>query len=378
MAENEKIFILEWGYLAVKLVYGAFDENGNTKIVDAKSIKNNGYSLDSEKDITKVSELLSELLEYYEKKHLLKIQTIYLLYSGSGCVVRNVKEKEKYEAFLEQKDRSISKLKKLPDHELPLHCEIFSVFDKFSKTSQTEGIVFAVHSNERHIIQKALLEKECFIEGFVPLANLMRSGVDQVFLALGHRRSILFSSFGNKLASYSEFDFSLNSIRDELVDKINLEKEQALKLIKWVINPPSIDDEAYYKDVDASLFRSEEFAKTRNLIGDDLENFAITVRQHLEDCGVWDQGIKNLVLLGEGSALISRYTFIREIIPFSFQMLNNKYPEFFFDKSSIEEFLVLFHLLPTCYKNRLELRKKIERSQKKFSLSEWSRRLLGR
>jgi hypothetical protein len=378
MEKNENIFILEWGYSKVKLVYSVIDGADQVVRVDVKCCDNDGSSLDNEKDLSRVEKILNKLLDYFEKKYNLKIQTLYLLYRGYGCVVRHVKEKQPYEEFLEQRDKKNPKLKNLPERELPLHCDLFSVFDKFSKSSETEGIAFAIHSNERDMIQKALLQRECFIEGFISWSSLIKEGMNQVFLNLDEDGSILFSSYDNKLASYREFDFSLNTLRDEIVDKINLEKEQALKCIRWVIRPPSVEDKEYYKNADADLFRSEEFGNTRNLIADELEHFMIAVRQHLEECGIWDQGIKNLVLLGEGGSLISRYTFIKEILPFSFQLLNQKYSQFFEEKKDLSEFSVLFHLLPACYSRRVELRKRIEESQKKYSLRDWSRRILGR
>ncbi len=378
MEQNENIFILEWGYSKVKLVYSVIDGEGNMIKVDVKCCDNDGSSLDCEKKINKVEEILNNLLDFFAKKYNLKIQTLYLLYRGRGCIVRTVKHKNLYEDFLEQRDKKTIKLKNLPEHELPLHCELFGVYDKFSKTSETEGIVFAIHSNERDIVQKALLQRECFIEGFIAWSSLIKKGMNQIFLNLDEDGSILFSSYEDKLASYKEFDFSLNTLRDEIVNKINLEKGQALKCIRWVISPPSIEDEEYYKDVDADLFRSEEFGNTRNLIADELEHFMIAVRQHLEECGIWDQGIKNLVLIGEGGSLISRYTFIREILPFSFQLLSQKYNQFFSGKKDLSDYLVLFHLLPACYSRRIELRKRIGESQKKYSLRDWSRRILGR
>ena len=71
MGQKEKVFLLEWGYSQVKLVYADYDSNHEIITIDAKALSNNGSLIDNEKDLSKVEKILSELIDYFEEKYCL-------------------------------------------------------------------------------------------------------------------------------------------------------------------------------------------------------------------------------------------------------------------------------------------------------------------
>lgn len=376
---DERIFILNWESHTVALIYAVYNTEGRVIVIDAFKIENDGSLLIDENEIERNAGKLRECLAYFEEKYSLKIQTLYLLFSGKGFIYNQIDDRRAYEKLLDSVHKGDFKNPKMPTPEMPLHCELFKVYEKYHPSSnQFPGYAFAVAASERDVMQKTFLEAECFIEGFIDWTSLFQTDINKVVIALNYDSSIIFAHVSGGVALYRENLFSLSSILEKICLENDVEIAKAKKMLQWTISPPSISDESFYKDEESSLFTSETFTKTREIISDELEHFFISQKQTLEDTGVWEQGLERLILIGEGAPLIMRYTFLYEIIKIHPQIVAPKYKDITHNKFDEQDYLPLSLALKPAYEHRKVLREQLERQNKNLSLKSWVRRILGR
>jgi hypothetical protein len=319
----------------------------------------------------------AKLRKPIEEKHDIKIQTLFVLLRCGGKRSYVVKNPTPYLKAIKRGHFEHHHFNLPQLGELPHHAEPFDVYE-----SDLEARVFAIHANQRELIQQALLDQDCFVESFLSLPRIGVKSREQqrpgLMLGMHWENSIVLSSIEDDLTYYREFPFSMQSTLKNIADSLGTTQEKAERVLSWIMTPPS----AYNFDLaDAEfqqIYLSQDFANVKNQVADELDRLAIMIKQDLEQAGVWEFGFDHLYLFGEASALYRRFTFLRDVIPLETSELPSLHKDKMEEPLEHDEFAHLIRLGQHGYHLRMENRRMMESGEPFRVLKNWTRRLLGK
>ena len=358
-------------------MYILFDELGKAELIDGVSCESEGMEHGLPADTDLAAQTFSKLKTPIEDRYDLKIQTLFVLVRCGGKRSYVVKNPEPYlkaikRGHFEQRHFKLPQL-----GELPHHSEPFDVYE-----SDLEARVFAITSTQRERVQQALLEQDCFVEGFLSLPRIGVKAREQkrpgLMLGMHWENSIALASIDGEMTYYREFPFSIENTLQNISEGLKLPINKSERVLSWIMTPPS----AYNFDLEDAEFQqiylSESFAKVKNQVADELDRLAIMIKQDLENAGVWDLGFDQLYLFGEGSALYRRFTFLRDIIPLEPTPLPLAFKDKIEEGLSLDEFGHLMRLGNHSYHLRVQNRLDMEKDESFRTLKNWTRRLFGK
>ena len=314
--KEEHLFILDWGDAAAHLLY-AHVADGKVALIDSVSRPSLGVEDGVPRDERQASKTIKELLKYYETIHQLQVQTLFVLVKSGGRLAHRVKDVGPYQNYLE-KHRQGNPPSIPPNlQEIP---HLYDPFDAFASESEAFRYVFALPPGMREIIQEALFEVECFVEGFISLPRIgvkSRSRIQPgLVLGIFHEISIAMAANGDDLPFYREFRFSTRMIQERICENLKIPMERASRLLKWVIETPNPVEFSSAHPEDRDFFMSSNFKKVINDTGSEMEKLCLALRQDMKECGAWDLGFDHIYLLGQGRNLFQSFAFLGDILPF--------------------------------------------------------------
>lgn len=374
---EEHIFILEWGQRRSRLLYLLYDSTGELELMEGTSCDSEGMMDGLPENTEQAAATFAKLRKPIEEKYDIKIQTLFVLLRCGGKRSYIVKNPAPYLKAIKRGHFEHHHFNLPQLGELPHHAEPFDVYE-----SDLEARVFAIHANQRELIQQALLEQDCFVESFLSLPRIGVKSREQkrpgLMLGMHWENSIVLSSIENDLTYYREFPFSLQNTLKNIASSLDISHEKAERVLGWIMTPPS----AYSFDLaDAEfqqIYLSQDFANVKNQVADELDRLAIMIKQDLEQAGVWEFGFDQLYLFGEGSALYRRFTFLRDVIPLEPTALPSLFEDKMEEPLEHDEFAHLIRLGGHGHHLRLENRRTMESGEPFRVLKNWTRRLLGK
>lgn len=375
---EENIFILEWGSRQLRVLYGHY-KSGRLIRIEGKEVSAKGMSQEGPFDQALAEESLQEVINHFEEDYDLKIQTFFCVVKGKGRRVFKIQNAAHYQRYLNEIFLSEGKTSLPKSGEIPTHCELYDVYDAEDEELRR---AFAIPVSQRESIQKALLQQECFIESFVSVPRLvepiLKTDPLALFIEIDDEETYVYLRKGESLTFYQEFPFSVEGILKSVQEKWNFDETQALKILEWIVVPPTVDNLDWDQEEVTELYMDERFAKVKNYVADELDHLAIHIRQNLEDAGILEMGLKKAYIYGRGYQLFRSFTFIRDILPFEWYELPKTNRHQTVGRIPLDRFAPLLNWLPFCYEKRLQHRMYLEKQAKGHPWQEWARRLLGR
>lgn len=376
---EEFILVLQFGDEFSKCLLAHYDASGRLCVLDGQMEKSSGIKNTLPVDVKAAGQMLKKLLGKIEIKHNLDIQTLYCQV-GSECLhIHPVKDIAPYRKVMEQSGEG-SNASALPTGECPQHEEIVDVFDS---PLPDKRCVLTINSNHRELIQKTLLEANCFLERFIALPKLapplyQESGL-MLYLDIHTEGSSFFAKEMDQLLIYNRLDFSLRSLADFIIDKFSINESLAREIIELEMRPTTEISMNWEKNVDMQIFLSHHLTEIKDTFADWLERLAFQVQHALDTSDLGEgRNPEQMIILGGAGPLYTKYTFLKDILPMNVipytpaRVMGN--PE---DKS-----WMAYDALLGTHSIALEKRTKLRQLQKHKSktqqLKEWcTRRIIG-
>jgi hypothetical protein len=262
---------------------------------------------------------------------------------------------------------------------IPVHCDLF---DAFESESEAFRYAFALPARMREKLQHALLKINCFVEGFISLPRIgvksrqhIRPGL---ILGIFQENSIAIASKGDDLPFYREFPFSLHLATEKICSRLHIPHERGRRILRWITNTPGVGEFDQAHQEDQALFLSKAFSQVKNDIADELDKLTISIRQKMEECGVWDLGFDHLYLFGEGQQFYHHFTFLRDNLPFEPMPLPLPHESSFEKDFPSQDFAPLVRLVDHALQRRKDHRLASNKENTMTQLKNWSRRFLAK
>lgn len=375
---EEHLFILDWGDLYAKLLYACVTPQG-VQMIDGfvtESIKmSHGTPQDEDESI----EAIRILIDQCQNKYDLNIQTLFVLVRSGGELAYPVPDARPYLDFLEKERQGYTPFSSAHLQHIPHHCDLF---DAFESEFQAFRYAFALPSTMRERIQHSLLKAGCFVEGFLSLPRIgvksrqhIRPGL---ILGIFQENSIVIASKGDDLPFYREFPFSLNLATEKICSRFKIPEDRGRRILRWITKTPDISEFDQAHPEDQTLFMSKEFSQVKNDIADELDKLTISIRQKMEESGVWDLGFDHLYLFGEGQQFYHHFTFLRDNLPFEPMSLPLAHQTSFAKGLNEQDFAPLIRLVDYSLQLRHGHRQSLIKDDTLTKLKKWSRRFLAR